>query len=190
MDVAGKPRPEREKTQRGQRRFILTEIELVGGELLNNELGKRLVLIQRADNVVAIRPRPREFLFLKKNVALVVRVTRDIEPMPRPMLAIARRFQQPVHPFGMRNAKFRIRFWWQPGEREMGAPVQHVIRRARRGLEIGGLELGEDELVDGILHPRYVLNTRRLGVADGLECPVRSLGPRGFTLRRGTTSQH
>ena len=179
VNVAREPRAKCEKTKRSQRRLVVAVVQTVGGELLDDELVKRLVVIQRANDIIAIRPRPREGFFLEKNVALVVRVAGNIEPMPRPMLAVARRGEKFCQ-CGIRIAECGIGFWREAREREMGAAVQHVIRGAGRGFEVGGLELGEDESVDGILHPRLVLHARWFGVTDGLEGPVRSLGPRGF----------
>ena len=122
VDVPRKPRAEREKAEGRQRRFIFAEVELVGGELLDDELVERLVVIQRTDNVVAIRPRPRESFFLKKNIALVVRVTRDIEPMARPMLAVAGGFQQPIN-FGFKIFKFKFLLRRQTSKGEMSTAV-------------------------------------------------------------------
>ena len=67
----------------------------VAGELFLHEARVGLVLVERPDDVIAIRPRVRPWLVLVVTVRLAV--VNDIEPVPRPALAVMRRSQQPVH---------------------------------------------------------------------------------------------
>ena len=66
----------------------------VAGDLLLHEPRVRLVGVERADDVVAVRPgvRPRLVLVVAVRLAEVD----DVEPVPRPPLAVVRRREQPV----------------------------------------------------------------------------------------------
>ena len=61
-------------------------VEHVAGELLPHELRERLVLVKSANDVIAIRPGVGADLVLV--VAVRVTVVNDIEPVPRPSLAV------------------------------------------------------------------------------------------------------
>src|SRR5207249_8582235 len=98
--IVQKAPAQREKAQGGERPLVLAEVELVGGELFNNKPVERQILVERADNVVAVRVGVGVAAFLLENVALGVGVTGDIEPVPSPTLAVAGRTEQAVHDFG------------------------------------------------------------------------------------------
>ena len=68
--------------------------EHVAGDLLLHEPGVGLVVVERADDVVAVGPGVRPRLVLV--VAVRVAVVDDVEPVPRPALAVVRRREQPV----------------------------------------------------------------------------------------------
>ena len=68
----------------------------VAGKLLDRESIKRQIGVQRLDHPIAVRPdRAPAILF----VSVRVGVSRQIEPSPRPSLAVMRRRQQPVNLF-------------------------------------------------------------------------------------------
>ncbi len=68
--------------------------EHVAGDLLLHEPGVRLVRVERADDVVAVRPGVRPRLVLV--VAVRLAVVDHVEPVPRPPLAVLRRREQLV----------------------------------------------------------------------------------------------
>ena len=113
MDVAGETRAQSEEAKRSQWRLVITEIKPVSSQLLDDKLVKRLVIIQRADDIITICPGPGESLLLEKHISLVVGVAGDVEPVACPMLAVARGFQQPIN-FGFRIIKFRFLLRRQP----------------------------------------------------------------------------
>ena len=72
-------------------RFI--HAERVAGELLEDEAIERLVFVERADDVVAIRPRvPARGVGFE---AVRFREADDVEPMARPTFSLLRRGEQP-----------------------------------------------------------------------------------------------
>ena len=66
----------------------------IAGQLLEDEPGERRVAVERADDVIAIRPgrRPGQVGL----VALALAEPDDVEPVPPPALAVLRRGQQPI----------------------------------------------------------------------------------------------
>src|SRR5207247_7507691 len=91
-----------EKTHRRERTLIVAEVELVGGELLDDESAERQVLVERANDVVAIRVGVGIAALFLEHVAFRVGVTGHIEPVSAPTLAVARRTEQSVHDPGKR----------------------------------------------------------------------------------------
>ena len=67
----------------------------VSRDLLLHETRVGLVVVERADDIVAIRPCIRAQLVLV--IAVRVAVVDDVEPVPRPALAVARGGEQLVH---------------------------------------------------------------------------------------------
>ena len=123
MDVAGKPRAQREEAQGRERGLVILQIQLIGGELLDDEPVKWLILVERANDVIAIGPGPRKRFLLEKNIALVVRIAGDIQPVTRPVLAVLRRVKELIDQFGMRNPRLGFEAGRQAGEDEMCAAV-------------------------------------------------------------------
>ena len=82
------PRPGGEKT-RGDDRLRVIRRKHIARDLLAEKLVVRLVGIQRLDDVIAIAPGVRPQLVALK--AVRVRVVRDVQPVPRPALAVMRR---------------------------------------------------------------------------------------------------
>ena len=92
LDVADEvPRPRRKKARRNQRRGISGRDD-IAGNLLAEELPVGFVGVERGDHVVAVAPRVRAQLIALEAVG--VGVVRDVEPVPRPALAVVRRGEQ------------------------------------------------------------------------------------------------
>ena len=81
------PRPRRQKAG-GDDRFLIIGTNHVARNLLVQKLVVRLIRIQRLDNVVAITPSIRAQLVALKSMR--VGIVRDVQPMPRPALAVVR----------------------------------------------------------------------------------------------------
>ena len=78
MHVAHEVTAERQKSHCRQRAFVITQRQLIGSQLLHDEPIERQVFIEGADHVVAIRVAPRIVLVLEEDVALRVRIPRDV----------------------------------------------------------------------------------------------------------------
>ena len=90
------PPADGQKAHRGQRLGIVSQGELVGGELLEDERVERQVGVEGGDHVVAVGERERIAAVLLKDVPLGVGVPGDVQPVSPPALAVPRRGQQPV----------------------------------------------------------------------------------------------
>ena len=116
----------------------------------------RQILIDRADDPVAIDVRKRIAPLLFKDVAFGVGVARDVEPEAAPAFAVARRGQQAVQHFGVGLRRFvgeeRVYFIGvgrQTGQVERGAPDQRALVGGRVGFNAFGFEFRTHEAVDG-----------------------------------------
>ena len=89
-------RPSVRKPIAASGRLSLAELELVGGDLLDEELVVRQVLVERADDAVAVGVGVRVAPLFLEDVALGVGVAGDVEPVPPPPLAVAGRGEQAV----------------------------------------------------------------------------------------------
>src|SRR5258708_6804157 len=83
---------ERQETERSQRAAVRADVYFVSGDLFDDELVERFVLVERVDDVVAIGPRVRinGTLALAIELSLGVRVARDVEPVAAPAFAVMR----------------------------------------------------------------------------------------------------
>ena len=179
---------ERQESHRGEIARIVFRDE-VGGELRDDELIVGHVVVERADDPVAKRVCERVFPLLLEDVALRVRVARDVEPVTAPAFAVARRGEQAVDGFRVgvgrlvvfKRADF-LRCRRQSGEVESGAAQERAAISRRRKCEARGVELREQEGVDFISDfGLRISDFRDAGFSDRLECPVRP----GGVLRGG-----
>ena len=100
VDVVQKPPTKRQESQRRQVRGTFWFRKQIGRELPNQKLVVRHVLVQRADDPVAISERERIIAVLGEDITLRVGVPRHIEPVAPPTFAVLRRGEQAVdHPF-------------------------------------------------------------------------------------------
>ena len=91
MGVVNEMIPDGKKTHGSKGPAVRTQIQLIRSQLLNNETVDRQILVEGPHHVIAIGIGPRIGFLLKENVALIVRVTRDVQPMASPTFAIVRR---------------------------------------------------------------------------------------------------
>ena len=177
-------RPRDEKRRADFHRGIIPP-DHIAREMLGDETVERLVVIQRADDVVAERPG-----VVRDDIALKARAlakAHDIEPVPAPLLAVVRAGEQFVdevfigligliRPMGLIHESLHFLGRWRQAGEVVGGPADE---RAR----VGGLarretflrELRKDEAVDGILRPcfRQTAQRWRLGVGERLQRPPR-----------------
>ena len=113
------------------------------------------------------------------NVAFGVRVTRDVEPVTAPALAVARRRQQTVHyareRFGRRVSKKRIHLFRcrrQAGQIVSGAPNQGALVRRGRCLQAFLFESGNNEIINRCLQPAGITDLGNGRFFRGLERPM------------------
>ena len=159
--------------------------KLVAGYLKLEEAVVGQVGVERVDDPVAVGVGVRvEALLAGVDVALGVRVARDVEPVTRPALAVVRGGEELVGEIADCRlpiadcARLRERLDFLRRRREAGEVVgQAADERARvggwRGLQVVRLELGEDEVVHGRLRPRLVLHRRHRLLLRRHKGPVR-----------------
>ena len=129
--------------------------ELVTGDLFLHEAVIGLVGVESVDHVVAVAPGVRARLVGFE--ALALGIARQVEPVPRPPFAVARRSEQAVHELGEGVGGIvpheRIDFLGrgrQPGQVERRAADQGDFVCARRKLQLLCGQPGADESVNRI----------------------------------------
>ena len=161
-------------------RFVGGGRDLIAGDLFHDELIVRLVGVEGADDVVAIAQGIGIGDILVHAVG--VGIASEIEPVPRPALAIMGRGEQPIDDLRERLGRLiseegvdLLGGRWQPGQVERGAAYQGPLigRRGRRQPLF--LELGQDETIDRRRWPAHRFHTGRNRVARRLKGPERFL---------------
>ena len=148
----------------------------VARDLLTYELVERLVVVERADDVVAVPPCDRE-----RKVpcpAHRVGIAHDIQPVPAPALAEPVGFEQPVHHPVVRPVTVvteevlkllgRRR---QAGQVQRCPPEQVFLPGIGGGSQPVLFQPSEHQLVDSAGRPRQIRRGRRLGFSGNLERP-------------------
>src|SRR4029077_16312305 len=126
------------------------------------------VLVEAIDDVVTVPPG-----IAKIDVGFVtatVGIARHVQPMPRPANPVLFRSEQLVdqffislgrlvghkalHPFGT---------GWKPGEIKACPADERALVRGRRGGNASSAEFCSNEIVDRILYPVVVFDSRRTG---------------------------
>ena len=85
-----------QETQSGQRPVVAAARELIGRDLLDEELVVTEVGVERGDHVIAVGVGVGVAAILREDVTLGVGVAGDVEPVPAPTLAIPWRSQQTI----------------------------------------------------------------------------------------------
>ncbi len=175
------PGADREKCRGGDLVHLLATIcagrEQIAGELLGYELVVWLIVVERTNDIVAIRL-----------VAAGVRnageidpsgnIAGNIEPMTSPFFAIVWRGEKPIDQFlvGIRRSvgkKCPDLFWprRQPQQIECRSSYQYALIGLGSGSQPFRFKSSEDELIDRIANPIGFLNCRRRRTFDRLERP-------------------
>ena len=110
--------------------------------------------------------------------ANLIRVARQIEPMPRPAFAEGFGLEQPIHHSLVslrrrvgREAGDVLRSWGQASEIKRDTTQPSVSIRIRRRLQAARFELREDEAIHWITCPRDILYSGRCRVTHRLKGP-------------------
>ena len=151
----------------------------VAGELINGELVKRQIAIQRADHPVPIGPDGPGAVLFK---AVRIGIPSDIQPVTAPLLAVVRRLQQAFHHLlpgvgGMIGHEGIDVL----GCRRKAGQIQADSSNQRDAIGFGGWlklfgpEAGGHEGIDGIPHPSTIPGLRpgHRGPMHRLKRPVR-----------------
>ena len=155
--------------------------------LLDGELIERQVRIERADHPIAIRPDRAPRII---RVARRIRIAREIQPLPRPVLAIRGRGQQQVHValvgigrFVLRESIRLLRRRRQPREIQRRPPRQRQTIRFRLRSQPLLFQPREDERIHAIPHPRLCIHLRHRGPARFFIRPMFLVFPAAFHPR-------
>ena len=135
--------------------------DAVGGELLDDELVVRLVLVHRVDDVVAVGPGVGVAVVAEEAVALVdlqaarVGVTRGVEPVTGPAFAVMRRGEQRVDLLDIDG--------FDVAGRAAGAGRERVGERGA----VAGLDESFDLLGGGRKADEVVVDATQVGLVTG-----------------------
>ncbi len=164
--------------------------DLVGGDLEEEELVVGEVLVEGADDPVAVGVSVDEAALLAGvDVAFGVGVAGDIEPVAAPAFAVVGAVEEAIDEAfdgggveGIAGGGVGEGFAGEgldlvegrreAGEGGVGAADEGSGVGGREGLAALGFELGEDEAVEVVDRPAGVLDGRRWGGLRGLEGPV------------------
>ena len=130
-------------------------VDLIGGELGDDELVERPIGVEAGDDPIAIGVGMLVVAVFFEDVALGVGVAGDVEPVAGPAFAEARRGEQPIDGgFVAGIARVGGEFVELFGRRRQAdeVVVQAVAAgpaaRLRRRREVGRFELGQNEAID------------------------------------------
>ena len=156
------PRPRREETG-GDHRLGIVGSQRVTGNLVAQKLVIRHVGVQRLDDPVAIAPGVVAPLIAFESVR--VGVMSDVQPVPRPPLAVMRRIEQPFDEAFIRIwitiVDERLDLFRRRGETEQikrQPPNQRPPVRLRRRNQFVRFEPRENKLIDLVARPPLVLD--------------------------------
>ena len=136
------------------------------------------ILIERADDRIAKAPCVgARLVIVHRQLPTAFTKAHDIEPMPAPAFAVSGLFKQPLHQ-SLVGLGFLIGYepvdliyrGRQAGEAEGQPADQGIAVSLRLGLEIFGMQLGEDEGIDGRASP-CIFFLRHSGCSQPLQTP-------------------
>ena len=168
-------------------------LEQIAGELLAEKLGVGEVAIEGVDDPVAVAPRlAKVALWRELDEIASVGVADEVEPVPPPALAVARRGEQAIDDgvegvggiIGEKRGGL-LRGRREPDEIERRPAEERPLVGGGGRLEACRFDSSEDEAVDRSPRPSLECHLRRRAVAHGLKGPVGPVGIRDQTLARG-----
>ena len=159
----------------------------IASQLVNRELIKRLITIERFNHPVSPGPLISTAIGL---IPVTVSVASEIEPLQRHSLAVSLRLQQAINDFfvcvgrliGQKRLDFR-RGRREPCQIERHSPNQRLSRCFRRRFQPFLDQTRQNELVDGVTNPVFMIYGRWDRPLNGQKCPVPLIfGPLGNPL--------
>ncbi len=152
----------------------------IAGDLLGDETGERLVVVDGADHPIPIGPRVRPQGIRLVSVALSE--ADGVEPVPAPSFPVSRRGEQTINhalvgigPRIVEEVADLIGRRREAGQVEGQTANQGGAIGLRRGGEVVGLQLFQDERIDRISRPYR--RPRRFRTSDRLQRPPIRPGP-------------
>ena len=149
----------------------------VAGDLLQHEAVVGKVGVEGPDDVIPVAVGQRDVVI--KLMPGTLGEPSQVEPVPRPALAVVGRGEQPIDQPGISVGRGigheRLDLGGlgrQADQVEGQAADQGPTVGFGRGLETLRLQLRQDEAVDRVARPRLVLDLGRRGIFDRLEAPV------------------
>src|SRR5579884_4319655 len=150
----------------------------IAGQLLDDELIERLVLVQGVDDPIAVFPDGARRI---DAVAVGVGVARQVEPMAAPPFAVVWAGQQPlddalvgIGPFITQEIFYVLWRRRQTDEVEVNTAQQGDALGFRRGSEALFFQPREDESIHGIATPVAIFDMGQYRPPDRLKGPVRA----------------
>ncbi len=141
----------------------------VAGNLLDSELVERHVSVERVDHPVAVLPDAAPIVFF---VAIGVGVSGEVQPGPRPTLAVVRRGEQAIDDalvgVGLAVGKERVELGNGRGKARQVQREPTKERRLgcfRRGRHVFALEACQHEPIDPVTRPRRLIDPWQFGPA-------------------------
>lgn len=169
-------------------------IEQVTGDMFTNELVVGKILVEGADQIIAITPGVVHLVI--PFVAMGFGKADDIEPMPGPALAEMRRREEAINEAlpsvrgsGIDKLPNGLRFGRHPGQDERESADESAFVRGRGEVQSGVLKAFANEIVDGIAgisgEIRWWLNGPERLQAPPLTAFGHGLVPGGCGRQRG-----
>ncbi len=160
--VIQEPASERQEPECSQRALIIAEGQAVGGNLLDDELVVGQIVVERANDVIAVSIGIGIAPLFLENISLGVGIACDVEPISGPSLAVVRRIQQSFHDpgkglrrlIGQKVANF-VGGRRQANQIEGRPANQRPFIRGRVRRDLLCSEPRQDECVDGRLNPPF-----------------------------------
>ena len=169
--------PNTEPIEAGGRDAVGVAIrKLVASQLLHDETVVRLVLVEGANDVVAVFP--NQILPAVPLVAVCLGEANKVEPMPPPLFAIPIRGQQLVDDFleralrrvGKEHRDLLLRRG-QPGQVVTSPPNEHTLTRRGAWLQAGFLQPVVNKGIDSICLPDSIIDPRQVNRVGNLKGP-------------------
>ena len=165
------------------RAWIRRSGQEIPGELLDGEAIEWLVVVDRLDDPVAIRP---HLPLAIDRIAMSIGIPCLVEPMAPPALPVMGGGEQPIDQLAIEllllgdrpglesrdKSRHLLRARQQPGQIEREPSDQGRRVRLRRRCDPLRLQAGQDERVDLVPHPARLTNRRRGGPGERLKGPV------------------
>src|SRR5438132_116195 len=150
--------------------------EQVSGNMLADKLIVGEVLVERPDDIVTVAPCIK--LVIVELVAIGLRESDQVQPMPSPTFDVMWRCQEPLnHPLlGIRRSVSKkcfslLEHWWESDEIKRHAPKPGILVCRRCRLEVLFFQSCQDETVDGRSNPILLTDRRRNWLLNRPEGP-------------------